>query len=134
MGSCKTSTLPAIQKTPWNEPFLKGSSPKFYPEFRPLLWILAKKKQDFFIFQKLIGIWLLKKSANTPNLMMKRAPAPRISRDQIDISKIFKEGDQILVQVSKEPVYEKGAKLSTCFTLPGRFIVLNAQYSAHWHF
>ena len=26
--------------------------------------------------------------------------------------------------MSKEPVYEKGAKLSTCFTLPGRFIVL----------
>ena len=28
------------------------------------------------------------------------------------------------MQVSKEPVYEKGAKLTTCFTLPGRFIVL----------
>lgn len=41
-----------------------------------------------------------------------------------DISKILKEGDPILVQVSKEPVYEKGAKLTTCFTLPGRFIVL----------
>ncbi len=43
---------------------------------------------------------------------------------QTDISKILKEGDDILVQVSKEPVYEKGAKLSTCFMLPGRFIVL----------
>jgi len=52
------------------------------------------------------------------------ARAPRVSRHQIDISKIFKEGDAILVQVSKEPVYEKGPKLSTCFTLPGRFIVL----------
>lgn len=41
-----------------------------------------------------------------------------------DISKIFKEGERILIQVSKEPVYEKGAKLTTCFTLPGRFIVL----------
>jgi ribonuclease G len=41
-----------------------------------------------------------------------------------DISKILKEGETILVQVSKEPVYEKGAKLTTCFTLPGRFIVL----------
>jgi ribonuclease G len=42
----------------------------------------------------------------------------------MDISKILKEGETILVQVSKEPVYEKGAKLTTCFTLPGRFIVL----------
>src|SRR3990170_7703640 len=41
-----------------------------------------------------------------------------------DIANILKEGDSVLVQVSKEPVYEKGAKLSTCFTLPGRFIVL----------
>lgn len=45
-------------------------------------------------------------------------------RPAIDISKILKEGETILVQVSKEPVYEKGAKLTTCFTLPGRFIVL----------
>ncbi len=41
-----------------------------------------------------------------------------------DISKILKENEPILVQVSKEPIYEKGAKLTTCFTLPGRFIVL----------
>ena len=41
-----------------------------------------------------------------------------------DISKILKEGERLLVQVSKEPVNEKGAKLTTCFTLPGRFIVL----------
>jgi len=40
------------------------------------------------------------------------------------ISSIFKEGQEVLVQVSKEPVGEKGAKLTTCFTLPGRFLVL----------
>lgn len=41
-----------------------------------------------------------------------------------DISKILKVGDSILVQVAKEPIREKGAKLTTCFTLPGRFVVL----------
>lgn len=41
-----------------------------------------------------------------------------------DIAKILKEGELLLVQVSKEPVNEKGAKLTTCFTLPGRFVVL----------
>ena len=46
------------------------------------------------------------------------------STQKRDISKILHEGEAILVQVSKEPVYEKGAKLTTCFTLPGRFIVL----------
>ncbi|MDR3551365.1 MAG: Rne/Rng family ribonuclease [Candidatus Babeliales bacterium] len=46
------------------------------------------------------------------------------NRQALDISKILTEGEPILVQVSKEPVYEKGAKLTTCFTLPGRFAVL----------
>jgi ribonuclease G len=49
---------------------------------------------------------------------------PPKTRKALDISKILKEGEPILVQVSKEPIYEKGAKLTTCFTLPGRFIVL----------
>lgn len=48
----------------------------------------------------------------------------RVVRESVDIAKILKENDPILVQVSKEPIYEKGAKLTTCFTLPGRFIVL----------
>jgi len=47
-----------------------------------------------------------------------------LKKSSIDISKILKEGESILVQVSKEPIYEKGAKLTTCFTIPGRFLVL----------
>src|SRR3990172_6279572 len=53
-----------------------------------------------------------------------RPEQPRPTRKAMDISKILTEGSPILVQVSKEPIYEKGAKLTTCFTLPGRFIVL----------
>lgn len=45
-------------------------------------------------------------------------------RQAMDMAKIFKEGEPVLVQVCKEPVYEKGAKLTTCYTLPGRFVVL----------
>ncbi len=48
----------------------------------------------------------------------------RIVKKAMDIKKIFKEGEEILIQVIKEPIYEKGAKLSTCFTLPGKFLVL----------
>jgi ribonuclease G len=51
-------------------------------------------------------------------------PKPRQQQRDRDISKIIKEGEELLVQVSKEPVKEKGAKLTTCFTLPGRFLVL----------
>lgn len=45
-------------------------------------------------------------------------------RGNLDVGKIFTEGEEILVQVIKEPIHEKGAKLSTCFTLPGKFLVL----------
>lgn len=45
-------------------------------------------------------------------------------KSSLDIGKIFAEGQEILVQVIKEPIYDKGAKLTTCFTLPGKFIVL----------
>ena len=42
----------------------------------------------------------------------------------VNIADVFKEGDEFLVQVSKEPVKAKGAKLTTCFSIPGRFIIL----------
>lgn len=45
-------------------------------------------------------------------------------KTSMDIGKIFSEGEEILVQVIKEPIHEKGAKLTTCFTLPGKFLVL----------
>src|SRR3990167_1753480 len=58
------------------------------------------------------------------HLQIDEQEGPTVRRQQLDINKILKEGEPILVQVSKEPVYEKGAKLTTCFTLPGRFVVL----------
>ncbi len=45
-------------------------------------------------------------------------------KSSLDIGKVFTEGQDVLVQVIKEPIYEKGAKLTTCFTLPGKFVVL----------
>ncbi len=45
-------------------------------------------------------------------------------KSSLDIGKIFTEGQDVLVQVIKEPIHDKGAKLTTCFTLPGKFIVL----------
>lgn len=48
----------------------------------------------------------------------------RTLKQAMDIGKIFKEGEDVLIQVIKEPIYEKGAKLTTCFTLPGKFVVL----------
>jgi ribonuclease G len=43
---------------------------------------------------------------------------------QVSIKNILKENETLLVQVSKEPINQKGSKLTTCFTLPGRFLIL----------
>jgi len=42
---------------------------------------------------------------------------------KISIESIFKEQEEILVQVSKEPINKKGAKLTTNFMFPGRLLV-----------
>ena len=41
-----------------------------------------------------------------------------------NMSEILKKGDKLLVQIRKEPSYEKGARVSTHITLPGNYIVL----------
>lgn len=40
------------------------------------------------------------------------------------ISEVVKTGEKILVQVRKEPVNEKGARVSTHITFPGNYIIL----------
>ena len=42
----------------------------------------------------------------------------------INIKDYIKDGDKILVQIIKEPIGEKGARLSSHITLNGRFSVL----------
>lgn len=44
--------------------------------------------------------------------------------DQINIDDLVKKGEEIIVQVIKEASQNKGAKVTTHITLPGRFIVL----------
>ncbi|MCP4002442.1 MAG: ribonuclease G [Gammaproteobacteria bacterium] len=41
-----------------------------------------------------------------------------------DISKLLREGDELLVQIVKEPLGSKGARLSTFITIPSRYLVL----------
>jgi ribonuclease G len=42
----------------------------------------------------------------------------------LDISKILKEGQKIIVQVSKEPIGTKGPRVTTNITIAGRYLVL----------
>jgi len=55
-----------------------------------------------------------------------RRPQGRPSRDdrpQAKIEDLLKEGQEVLVQVVKEPLGTKGARLTSHVTMPGRFLV-----------
>jgi ribonuclease G len=52
--------------------------------------------------------------------MMRRREAPR---QQIPISELLKEGQEVLVQIAKEPIGKKGARITSHIALPGRFLV-----------
>jgi ribonuclease G len=46
---------------------------------------------------------------------------------QADIRKLLGDGDELLVQVVKEPLGDKGARLSTAITIPSRYLVMTPQ-------
>jgi ribonuclease G len=56
-----------------------------------------------------------------------RSEAKRESRpgnnQPVQISKLLKEGQEILVQISKEPLGTKGARITSHIALPGRYLV-----------
>jgi ribonuclease G len=106
--------------------FFKGIVTKILPGIQTAFVDIGREKAGFLHISEIDYELAFSRMADSVELEdgateEKKEPT---SRRDIDISKVFKEGESILVQVSKEPVYEKGAKLTTSFTLPGRFIVL----------
>jgi ribonuclease G len=55
---------------------------------------------------------------NTIELVSKRG------RPDLTIEELIQEGQEILVQVSKDPLGSKGARLTSYVTIPGRYLVL----------
>ena len=48
----------------------------------------------------------------------------RRSRNYPPIQKLIRKGEEVLVQIAKEPIGTKGARVTTQLSLPGRFLVL----------
>src|SRR5512142_1289558 len=48
----------------------------------------------------------------------------RKCRSEMTIEEIIQEGQEFLVQVSKDPIGSKGARVTSYITLPGRYLVL----------
>jgi len=53
----------------------------------------------------------------------RRFPRRPSSQDVPKISDLLKEGQEILVQIAKEPIGKKGARITSHIALPGRFLV-----------
>lgn len=101
--------------------YYKGHITKVLPGIQTAFVDIGQEKAGFLHISEVDRDLAIEKMSHTMQL---DEPHKASNKERIDIAKIFKEGDDVLVQVSKEPVYEKGAKLTTCFTIPGRFIVL----------
>ncbi len=105
--------------------YFKGIVTKVLPGIQTAFVDIGKEKSGFLHISEIdreLAIENMSKHAQVEYEDTSRRKTTH--RQRPNIAKIVKEGDAILVQVSKEPVYEKGAKLTTCFTLPGRFFVL----------
>jgi Rne/Rng family ribonuclease len=53
----------------------------------------------------------------------RRFPRRQSSQEVPKISDLLKEGQEILVQIAKEPIGKKGARITSHIALPGRFLV-----------
>jgi len=51
-----------------------------------------------------------------------KKPTSRVSRS-VPITEVVKEGDEVIVQISKEPIGTKGARVTSHVSLPGRYVV-----------
>ena len=53
----------------------------------------------------------------------RNSPEPREKAASPSISDLLKEGQEIIVQIAKEPLGQKGARITSHIALPGRFLV-----------
>lgn len=106
--------------------FYKGKVSKVIPGLQTAFVDIGREKAGFLHISEIdrsLAAERIAKSQQIEGMDEPSYDAHTVKR-VMDISKVFREGEDTLVQVIKEPVYEKGAKLTTCFTLPGKFIVL----------
>lgn len=102
--------------------FFKAIVTKILPSIQTAFVNIGQERAGFLHISEIDRELAIDHMRNTMDL--EEDDRPKTRPQALEMKKILKEGEIIMVQVSKEPVYEKGAKLTTCFTIPGRFIVL----------
>ncbi len=107
--------------------FFKGRITKVLPGIQTAFVDIAQPKGGFLHISEIDRALAVEKMTEGLSVTDDQKEFEAIERKikhSMSIEKIFNEGDEVLVQVIKEAVNEKGPKLTTCFTLPGKFLVL----------
>jgi len=64
-----------------------------------------------------------RRGAGRPQRGGMRPPRRDFQRQNIQITDLLKEGQEVLIQIAKEPIGKKGARITSHIALPGRFLV-----------
>lgn len=64
------------------------------------------------------------------NLKNQSQQDPRESNNRTPIEKVLREGQEIIVQVAKEPLGTKGPRVTMVVTIPGRYLVLMPEFNS----
>jgi len=104
--------------------FFKGKIVKVFPGIQTAFVDIAQPKAGFLHITEIDRTLAGERVADTMQDDATEEEIEKELKSSLDIGKIFTEGEDVLVQVIKEPIHEKGAKMTTCFTLPGKFAVL----------
>lgn len=104
--------------------YFKGRVSKVLPGIQTAFVDIKQPKAGFLHITEVDRELAMERMTESLQLDESQEMSQQELKSSLDIGKIFTEGQDILVQVIKEPIHEKGAKLTTCFTLPGKFVVL----------
>jgi ribonuclease G len=105
--------------------FIKGKVTNVLPGIQTVFVEIGQAKAGFLHISEVDRDFAIEKFSKGGELAANEiTPRKKIHKNQINISKIFKSKDEILIQVKKEAFDSKGAKLTTCFTMPGKYLVL----------
>ncbi|HUP49594.1 MAG TPA: Rne/Rng family ribonuclease [Thermoanaerobaculia bacterium] len=97
----------------------KGRVTKVLPGMQSAFVNLGLDRDAFLYVSDVIEEWEELENETPDELALDEVP----HRAETSISDLLREGQEILVQVSKDTIAGKGARITTHITLPGRFLV-----------
>jgi ribonuclease G len=115
----------------------KGRVSKVLPGMQSAFVDLGLERDGFLYVADVIATFeefdRLETEEPSPSVAAGAAAGPRRDRDRVrddkerepepKIEELLKEGQEVIVQVAKEPLGTKGARLTSHATMPGRFLV-----------